>query len=113
MTLAGAGDELKSHAPRVSFTASSRLPHTQWKAELCHLGKRLYLGTWGTEEEAARAYDVKCRALGLFSRLNFPEEQQGPAAALAAGTSPPPPAARPLSSGARARASRVRPRASV
>ena len=66
----------------VQATASHK-----WKAELCHLGKRLYLGTWGTEEEAARAYDAKCRALGLFSRLNFPEERHEPAAALAARTS--------------------------
>ena len=30
----------------------------RWKAEISHGGKNSYLGTYATEEEAARAYDA-------------------------------------------------------
>jgi hypothetical protein len=38
-------------------------------------GCQIYLGTFSTPEEAARAYDVKARQTwGEFARLNFPED---------------------------------------
>eukprot|EP01043_Picozoa_sp_COSAG02_P024074 COSAG02_NODE_1304_length_13353_cov_92.513883_10_plen_488_part_00 len=50
-----------------------------WSAELIAKGgKRHYLGTYRTEEEAARAFDKKALELrGDKARLNFPPEGQG------------------------------------
>lgn len=47
----------------------------RWFARMKIAGKHTYLGSFVTEEEAARAYDAKAREVhGEFARLNFPEE---------------------------------------
>lgn len=52
----------------------------RWAAQIRPLGsgtngRRLYLGAYATEEEAARAYDRAAREHhGEFARLNFPQE---------------------------------------
>lgn len=38
---------------------------------VARVGALCYVGSFGTEEEAARAYDAKVKALGLEARLNF------------------------------------------
>lgn len=49
----------------------------KWRAFAGPRSNRHYLGTFGTEEEAARAYDAKALELfGPFARLNFPSQQQ-------------------------------------
>jgi hypothetical protein len=48
-----------------------------WRAAITAEGKRLNIGTFMTEVEAARAYDAAAKALhGEFARLNFPEPKQ-------------------------------------
>lgn len=43
-------------------------------ARITHEGQRLYLGRFGTAEEAARAHDVAARKYhGEFAQLNFPD----------------------------------------
>jgi hypothetical protein len=46
--------------------------HKKWQAYIQHGNKRIYLGTWNTPEDAARAYDKAAKKLnGNFSRTNF------------------------------------------
>lgn len=44
-----------------------------WSAGICYRGQRIYIGSFATEDEAARAYDRKAVELfGEFAVLNFP-----------------------------------------
>jgi hypothetical protein len=46
-----------------------------WKVEIYFNGNYLRIGTFKSEEEAAKAYDEKAKELhGEFALLNFPEE---------------------------------------
>ncbi len=50
-------------------------PHTKdrWRAQITVRGHKMYLGTFTTPEEAARAYDqAAIQHFGEFARLNFP-----------------------------------------
>ena len=44
----------------------------RWRAQIDIDGKKTHLGTYATEEEAARAHDAEGARLG--QELNFPEE---------------------------------------
>ncbi|MFH1719368.1 MAG: AP2 domain-containing protein [Planctomycetota bacterium] len=45
----------------------------KWKARIQHDGRRIYLGSFASQIEAAQAYDRKAKALfGRFARPNFP-----------------------------------------
>jgi len=47
-----------------------------WMAKVTYQRKRYFLGQYATEEEAARAYDVKAKELhGEYAILNFPMEK--------------------------------------
>jgi hypothetical protein len=49
--------------------------HKKWEAGITLRGKRIHIGLFESEIEAARAYDRKALELfGEFAYLNFPEE---------------------------------------
>ena len=66
-------------APMRGKTASvykgvSKTPYGKWQAMTRTKGKELYLGTFESEIDAAKAYDKKVFELhGEFAYLNFPE----------------------------------------
>ena len=45
-----------------------------WQVQLSFDGKRIYFGSYATEEEAARAHDAVNKGARLGQELNFPEE---------------------------------------
>lgn len=48
-----------------------------WGAYIRNEGKKIYLGTYRTAEDAARAYDEKARELfGEFACVNFPQNKE-------------------------------------
>jgi hypothetical protein len=51
-----------------------RKKSVRWVVVLRHQGKKIWIGSFKTELEAARAYDAAARKYhGEFARLNFPE----------------------------------------
>lgn len=58
-----------------SLYVGVRTQRYKWAASIAYQKKHYWLGTFSTQEEAARAYDRKARELyGDAARLNFPNE---------------------------------------
>jgi len=57
-----------------NFNGVSRIRRsTAWRAQIRHNGKKLHLGTFESELDAAKAFDAAAlRLRGEFARLNFP-----------------------------------------
>ena len=69
------GENLANSPARVGrrFKGTEQRPSGTWTARIRAFGQRVQLGTFATEEDAARAYDaVALEVWGDFALLNFP-----------------------------------------
>ena len=86
--LAGGEVKEKPLAPgrKTAYRGIRRRPWGRWAAEIRdpRKGARVWLGTYASAEEAARAYDVAARDIrGPKAKLNFPPAVGAPQAAAA------------------------------
>ncbi len=62
----------KGHGGTSKFKGVHKVPSGRWKVQIRCRNQVYTIGTFGTEEEGARAYDEAARRLhGEFARLNF------------------------------------------
>ena len=66
----------KNKTLKNKYKGVEKFTDTCWRAQITPNGKRVHIGSFRTEEDAARAYDRKAKLYyGEFARLNFPDEQ--------------------------------------
>jgi hypothetical protein len=62
--------KLKSEYKGIAFVKRSKI--NPWKTVICVNGKRMHIGCYSTEQEAARAYDEAAKQyFGEFAKVNF------------------------------------------
>jgi len=65
------------NATSLFLGVSSDKPRGNWECRITHQGKRIKLGRFESEIEAAKAYDEAAKKyFGEFARLNFPQESE-------------------------------------